>query len=220
MKNFFKIKSKSHDYPNYWIAYDALFYEKKDVTLTKGKFVVFDTETTGFNFDEDRVLSIGAVGILDNEINIADTLEIYISQQYFNETTVPIHGILKNERIHTYTEKDALKKFLKYIGNSVLVAHHASFDVTMINQMLFRRGLPKLKNKVIDTAHLYKKTRIRSNLIKQGHYSLDEIAENYALDVSDRHTAAGDAFLTAIIFLKTTAILNKKKNFRIKNYLR
>jgi DNA polymerase-3 subunit epsilon len=86
--------------------------------------------------------------------------------------------------------------------------------------MLHRTGLPKLKNKVIDTVYLYRATRIKSNLIKQGNYTLDEIAENYALDVSDRHTAAGDAFLTALIFLKTAAILGKKKNFHLKDYSR
>jgi DNA polymerase-3 subunit epsilon len=72
----------------------------------------------------------------------------------------------------------------------------------------------------MDTVDLYRATRIKSNLIKQGNYTLDEIAENYALDVSDRHTAAGDAYLTAIIFLKTMGLLSKKKNFRLKHYLK
>lgn len=221
MKNFFKIKSKPQpDYPKFWLDYEAFFDEKPTVIINDTRFVVLDTETTGFNYDVDRVLSIGAVSVVQNEINVANAFEIYIRQDHFNVETVAIHGILKHERIQTYTELEALKHFLDYVGNSVIVAHHATFDMTMINGMLHRQGLPKLKNKVIDTVNLYKATRIKSNLIKQGNYTLDEIAENYVLDVSDRHTAAGDAFLTALIFLKTTAILSKKRSFHIKDYTR
>ena len=220
MKNLFKKKSKLPEYPNYWLDYEALFYEKPTYDFNDTRFVVFDTETTGFDYQKDRVLSIGAVEIYNNAINVANAFEIYVQQDHFNEKTVAIHGILRQERIETHSETEALKRFLKYAGNSVLVAHHVVFDINMINQMLQRQNLPKLKNKVIDTVKLYKATRIKSNLIKQDNFTLDEIAENYALDVSDRHTSAGDAYLTAIIFLKTMASLIKKKNFRLKRYMK
>ena len=220
MKRFFKRTSKASKYPKFWQEYDALFSDKQTPSLTDTRFVVFDTETTGFNYHIDRILSLGAVDILNNEIQVSNAFEIYIQQERFNEQTVAIHGIIQHERIQTYTEAKAIEQFLNYIGNSILVAHHALFDITMINQMLHRHGLPELKNKMMDTVNLYKATRLKSNLIKQDNYSLDEIAENYALDVSDRHTAAGDAFLTAIIFLKTTALLQKKKNFKLKQFVK
>lgn len=220
MKNPFKIWSKQPEYPEFWIAYEDSFANKINYSLTDSRFVVLDTETTGFDYQLDRVLSIGAVEIMNNEINVSNVFEIYIHQEHFNEQTVAIHGLLKHERIQTFSEDEALKQFLNYIKNSILVAHHASFDLGMINQMLHRKGLPKLKNKMMDTVDLYKATRIKSNLIKQDNYTLDEIAENYALDVSDRHTAAGDAYITAIIFLKTMAALSKKKNFRLKKYFK
>lgn len=220
MKNPFKRKSNQPEYPKYWSDYEALFYEKPSYDFDDTRFVVFDTETTGFDYEKDRVLSIGAVEIYKNEINVSNVFEIYLQQERFNEKTVAIHGILRQERIKTYNEVEALKRFLKYIGNSILVAHHVGFDVNMINQMLWRQNLPKLKNKVVDTVKLYKATRIKSNLIKQDNFTLDEIAENYALDVSDRHTSAGDAYITSIIFLKTIASLSKKKNFRLKRYMR
>ena len=220
MKHFFKRTSKPSKYPKYWQDYEALFHVKSNINLTDTRFVVLDTETTGFDFHLDRILSIGAVDIFNNEIEVANAFEIYIQQDHFNEQTVAIHGIIQHERIQTYSETEAIIQFIEYIGNSVLVAHHALFDIRMINQMLHRNGLPELKNKVIDTVQLYKASRIKSNLIKQDNFTLDEIAENYALDVSDRHTAAGDAFLTAIIFLKTTALLQKKKNFKLKQFVK
>ena len=202
-------------------SYLNIFKKQDETTSTDTNFVVLDTETTGFDFEIDRIISIGAVTVREQEIIIASSFEVYIKQERFNAATVEFHGIIKNEKFETLTETRALEQFLDYIGNAVLVAHHANFDITMINQALKRNGLPKLKNKVLDTLFLYRATRIKSNLIDQKKmYSLDEIAENYDIDVSDRHTAAGDALITAIIFLKTLNILNKKRVRTIKELLK
>jgi len=205
-------KSSQNNLHKYWLSYLNLFKKKASPLSEDTNFVVLDTETTGFDFELDRIISIGAICIQKLEIAIASSFEIYIKQERFNAATVEFHGIIKNEKIETLTEVEALEQFLEYIGNAVLVAHHANFDVTMINMALKRNGLPKLKNKVLDTVYLYSATRIKSNLLdKKKMYSLDEIAENYDIDVSDRHTAAGDAFITALLFLKILNILNKSK---------
>lgn len=214
-------KNKEENYPSYWLDYSKLFKEKAPNTIAETSFVVFDTETTGFDYELDRIISIGAVIVKQNEIAISNTLEIYVDQTRFNSETVEIHGILHHERLETITEIAAIEQFLKFIGDSVLVAHHANFDITMINHALKRNGLPRLKNKVLDTVNLYRATRIKSTLIdKHKNYSLDEIAENYGIDVSDRHTAAGDALITAIIFLKTISLLQKKKALNLKDLLK
>lgn len=216
IKWLFKNPEKK-SYPDYWIRYEALFSAPKNTEIHNTTFVVLDTETTGFNYASDRMLCIGALKINDNNIDIKDVFEIYIKQEYFNAETVPIHGIIKNEKFKTYTEEEALILFLDYIKDAVLVAHHAFFDITMINEGLKRLDLPPLKNKVLDTMHVYKETRIKSNLIDQKkRYTLDEIAENYDIDVSDRHTAAGDALITAIIFLRSVQHLIKTKHYTLK----
>ncbi|MDT0688107.1 3'-5' exonuclease [Autumnicola psychrophila] len=207
--DWFKRK-EPENLPDFWKAYAKKFEEKLPEKALDTRFVVLDTETTGFDFKEDRMLCIGAVSVQHNQINMADNLEIYIEQEKFNPESVEIHGIIKNEKVATLSEEEAVKEFLKYIENAVLVAHHANFDITMINKALRRMELPKLKNKILDTVILYRKTRILSNLIdRDKNYSLDEIAEAYTIDVSDRHTAAGDAFITAIAFLKIMGRLNK-----------
>ena len=82
-------------------------------------------------------------------------------------------------------------------------------------------GLPPLKNKVLDTVRLYKSTRIKSNLIDPNKgLSLDEISEKFGIDVYDRHTAAGDAMITAIIFLKTSSIINKSKALTLERLMK
>lgn len=211
MFNWFKKQPENH--PEFWKAYAAQFQNKQPAKVSDTQFIVFDTETTGFDYKKDRMLCIGAVAVKQNQINVSETFECYLKQEKFNPETVKIHGIIQNERIIQISEEEAVKQFLKFIGNSVLVAHHANFDITMVNAALRRMNLPKLQNRVLDTGKLYRKTRITSNLIDRNkNYSLDEIAEAYNIDVKDRHTAAGDAFITAIAFLKILGKLDKKGN--------
>ncbi len=218
--NWFKKKRPPEDLPDFWNEYAANFEEDLPENILDLKYVVFDTETTGFDYEKDRVLSIGAVKVERQSIEIQKNFEVFLEQNIFNPETVEIHGIIQNEKTAKISELEALKKFLSYIGNSVLVAHHASFDIKMINKALERHQLPKLKNKYLDTALLYKKTRILTNLIdREKVFSLDEIAEAYNIDLADRHTASGDAYITAIVFIKILARISKSKKMNSKNLL-
>ena len=217
----FSLFKKKRDYPEFWMDYQNKFLTKIPETVEENTFVVFDTETTGFDFKNDRILSIGALKIQHKSIEISDVFEKYINQSTFNPETVAIHGIIKNDLNPDISEEDVIKEFLSYIGNSVLVAHHVAFDVGIINEALSRMRLPKLKNKVLDTMLLYRSSRINSNLIdKERSYSLDEIAENLNISVKDRHTSAGDAYITAIAFLKIISRLSKQRNARLKDVFR
>ena len=112
---------------------------------------------------------------------------------------------------------EALELWLKYIGNAVIVAHHAFFDVNMINRALARNSLPPMKNQVLDTGILYKKTLIRSNLVYQKEkYSLDDLAVKFDISRKDRHTALGDSYITSIAFLKILSKLKEKRNLSLK----
>lgn len=219
MFNFFK--NKNQDHPEVWKLYEAKFQEELPALVSQTQFVVFDTETTGFDYKNDRILSIGAVKLKSNALDVSQTFEHYLQQEKFNPEAVKIHGILRNEKTESLTEEEALKAFLRYIGHAVLVAHHANFDVRMVNAGLKRMGLPKLKNEVLDTGYLYKKTLLNSNLIdREKNYSLDEIAEAYIIDVKDRHTAIGDAFITAIAFLKILGKLDRNREMKLKELLK
>jgi len=209
------------EYPEYWKEYLNKVKEPLPADIKDCRFVVLDTETTGFSLDLDRILCIGAVVVKNQEIQVSEGMEIYIKQDKFNPQTVEIHGILRNERVTTHTEEETLKLFLDFLGNSILVAHHADFDIGMINAALNRRGLSELKNKVVDTVNMYRATQIKSNLIyRRKIYKLDDIAYEYGIDLSDRHTAAGDAYITAIIFMKTLSKLIAKPNFTLKKLLK
>ncbi|RED43496.1 DNA polymerase-3 subunit epsilon [Winogradskyella eximia] len=211
--NWFKRKT----YPEFWQNYVANFKESKHHKLKDIRFIVFDTETTGLNTKEDRILSIGCVGIENFKIKIADQLECYVMQEHFNADTVKIHGLLKEGTLSKLEEEEAIIQFLDFVKNAVLVAHHAAFDVTMINNALKRMQLPKLKNKVLDTGHLFQKTKLDTT---KEHFGLDELSKRFNIPLHDRHTASGDAYITAVLFLKLLAILNKNDDLTLKDLLR
>lgn len=211
------LKKEKKELPAFYLTYKKAIINTKNLPISETKFIVFDTETTGFSKKNDRVLSIGAVSVINNVIHVNDTFEVYIKQEIFRAETVPIHGILKEGEIEKISELDALQGFLKYIGNAVLVGHHVLFDINMINQILKRNQLPKLSNKAIDTEFMYKKSKHSIYQKDTENYSLDDLSNELNISKSDRHTASGDAYITAIAFLKTLARLNKNNNLKLKD---
>lgn len=213
MFHFFKSK-KQEDisaYPPFFQEYLRSF-EPTD-TSAPTRFVVFDTETTGFNYANDRILSIGAVDIIDNAIDLKHSFEIFLNQEKFNPEAVAIHGIRKEHQYAKYPEAQAIERFIQYIGNAILVGHHVGFDIKMINVALERSGLPPLRNKSLDTNDLFKKTKVINPLLRNDkNYSLDDICEELGITMHDRHNAAGDAYLTALAFLKLKSKIAHGKN--------
>jgi DNA polymerase-3 subunit epsilon len=210
MKNFFE-KSKAR-------LFDFLRISEKpiDEALSKSvestRFVVLDTETTGFDYENDRMLCIGAITLQNGVIAIPESFEIFIHQEHYDKSSAQIHGILKDWVMDKPSEIEALERFLAFLGDSIIIAHHTFFDITMINRALERNGLLPLKNKTLDTAQLYKKTLIVSNLLeRKDHYALDDLADKFDISKKDRHTAMGDAYITAIAFLKIVKKLKLKK---------
>ena len=202
---------KRKKYPEFYKNYLQSFKTKAPKTFEETRFVVFDTETTDLDIQLDKILSIGAIAIKNGIIDISDSFEVYLEQDKFNSNTVEIHGLLKGGNLDKCSENVAIEQFLNYIQNSVLVAHHAAFDITMINQALKNLNLPSLKNKSIDTGILYKKLAGK----KEDHFNLDKLCDEFNIPKQDRHTASGDAFITAVLLLK---IYSKLKLERTVHY--
>ncbi len=217
MKLFLK---KTQNLPAFWTAYEESFLKELPQNLNDVRFVVLDTETTGLDIHRDRILCIGALVLKDKTIQVSETLEIYLKQEHYKLESVKIHGIIKNERKHCCSEEESIPRILSFIRNSVLVAHHAHFDISMINKALKRQNLPPLMNKVIDTGVLYKKTLINSPLLERKEsYSLDHLAMKFNISKKDRHTALGDAYITAMAFLHILNRIEDKGELSLKDLL-
>ncbi len=184
------------------------------------RFIVIDTETTGLDLKKDKILSIGAVVIEQNHININERFECYIEQAYFSSASVRIHGIMKHGDQKKMTEKEAVEKFLEFVKGDIIVGHHVCFDIRMINKALDAHGIKKLNNKVLDTGYLYRKLKPFSGYpdqVKQ--LSLDDLCDDLQISKKGRHTASGDALITALAFMKIRKKLLNENIRRLDRFL-
>lgn len=174
-------------------------------------FVVLDTETTGLDTGRDRILSIGAVRVYRGRILVKEALELYLQQEHFDRNSVPIHGILREDGHPRLPEAEALGLLANYIGDAIIVGHHISFDRAVLQRALARQGLPPLANECLDTGLLYQNTLLKTPLLRRKEfYSLDDLARRFDLPRTDRHTALGDAYLTAMALLHILELLRGK----------
>lgn len=164
--------------------------------------IIFDTETTGLDpRNGDRLVEIGCVEMV-NRVTTGATFHCYLNpDRDMPAAAEAVHGLSSafladKPRFH---EKAA--EFLEFIGDSMLVAHNASFDFGFINAELEACGLePISKARMIDTVALAKVRHPGAKL------SLDALCTRYGIDRSHRtlHGALLDAELLAQVYVELT----------------
>jgi DNA polymerase-3 subunit epsilon len=174
-----------------------------------------DGETTGLDVKRDRLLSLGALRLVGHTIRLQDQFERYLPQedQRVNDAAIAIHGIIPNSRRLLFTtEEDLLREFLDYMGRAPIVGHHIGFDLAILNGLLERNGCGPLVNPWIDTADLAQRIVPKGYWRPDTDYSLDALAKRYRISLSDRHTALGDCYITAVLWLKLLTRLAEKRH--------
>ena len=175
------------------------------------RFVVLDSETTGLDPRKDRIITIGAVVVEDNEIRLDDSFDALLKVDV-NTSAVTVHGITREESSRGVAEPQALEQFLAYLKDGVIVGHHIAHDVQCFNVACERHFGFQLRNLSLDTMaltlHLERDGAFAGEEpISQ--FSLDALCERFDVVPHDRHTAPGDAFLTAQVFLRLLRLATK-----------
>jgi DNA polymerase-3 subunit epsilon len=168
------------------------------------RFVVLDCETTGLDPRRHRIVSIGAVGVTRGQIDLSDTFEALLRVRYNTETT-PVHGITRDETRNGLDEAEAIASLLGYLRDGVIVGHHIGHDLGMINAAMRRNFDLSLRNRHLDTGLLTLQLEQDGAFPEQAklhQVTLDALCARFDILPYDRHTAAGDAFLTAQVFLR------------------
>ncbi len=177
--------------------------ELDQLPLAELTYTVFDTETTGLDpSDGDEIISIGAVRIVNNRLLRYETYEQLIDPRRpiaaFSQT---IHGI-SNELVRGQPTIDqVLPQFHAFCEETVLVAHNAAFDMRFLQMKEEPTGI-RFTQPVLDTLLL-------SEVLhpNQESHALETIAERLGIKVVDRHTALGDALVTADVFARMIPLL-------------
>lgn len=222
----FRFFSKPKNLPPFLEEYERLCAIKVRPTtpVEELKFIVFDTETTGLDLTRAKMLSFGGIAVSDRTVDLADSLEIIFQQPGISvKETADIHGILRSHAEKGVSSLEALRQIIEFIGNAILVAHHVEFDRKILEKTL-QQEFPaaKLKNKLIDTAELALRLEHFNDdyVYKTGDYTLDALCQRYHLAPDDRHTAAGDAFITSKLFVKLLGRCKARKIFSFKDLVK
>jgi DNA polymerase-3 subunit epsilon len=175
----------------------------EDRLLSELSFTVFDTETTGLNPSEgDEIIQIGAARIVNGKLLRQESFEQLVNPgRLIPAATVPIHGITQDMVKGKPLIAEVLPAFYSFAQDTVLVAHNAAFDMKFLQLQERHTGLV-FNHPVLDTLLL-------SAVVHpaQESHRLEAIAERFNITVLGRHTALGDAFVTAEVWLRLLPLL-------------
>jgi DNA polymerase III subunit epsilon len=171
--------------------------------LSELSYTVFDTETTGLDpSGGDEIIQIGAVRVVAGKLRRQEGFEQLVDpQRDIPAASIPIHGIRPEMVAGAPTIATVLPAFHAFAQDTVLVAHNAAFDMRFL-QLKERHTGVRFEQPVLDTLLL-------SAVVhpQQASHRLEAIAERLGVAVLGRHTALGDAMVTAEVFLKLVVLL-------------
>ncbi|HTY98312.1 MAG TPA: 3'-5' exonuclease, partial [Rhodocyclaceae bacterium] len=171
--------------------------------LAELAYTAFDTETTGLEPARgDEIIQIGAVRIVNGRLLRQETFDRLVDPRLpLKPESVKIHGITEDMLRGQPTIDRVLPAFHEFCRETVLVAHNAAFDLRFLQLKEASTGV-RFTQPVLDTLLLSAVVHVN-----QESHSLEAIAERLGVNVIGRHTALGDAFVTAEVFLKLVPLL-------------
>lgn len=175
------LKHIGKDYPEFWKEY---LVQLEIPSLRK---VALYFEVTGINPTKDKILSIGAISIENNQIIIEHSLEITIAK----EDLAPGKEL-------SYEEVQAVESFINFIGNATLVGHRIHYDIEILNEYLSRIQCGRIKSNLLDVEVMH--GRILDQTSKQ--YSLKELLDFYGIKNPEVSTSGNTAYMIGLLFLK------------------
>ena len=201
-----------HDAPAYWQEYleASTRTDPGRLHVDEAEFVVLDTETTGPDHRTDSVVSFGAVRVRGNRIAARDSVDWRVRAELPSPAeSIEVHGLLHGELADAMPEARFVERLVGYLGAAIVVAYRPGFDMAVINRTVRKYTGGRLTNPTLDVFELGMRVDypVKPPFVNPEGYRLDRLCERYDVDQPARHTAIGDAFATAELFVKLRARL-------------
>jgi DNA polymerase-3 subunit epsilon len=193
--------------------YDFDLFERRERTgdwthalLSELAYTVFDTETTGLLPTEgDEVVAIGAVRVVNGRLLRQESFERLVDpRRSVPEVSTAVHGLTREMLRGRPTIEVVLPEFARYAADTVLVGHNVGFDLQFLRVKEQATGV-RLRQPVLDTLLL----DAVASPEHEGR-SLEAIATRCGIEVVDRHSALGDAVVTAEVLLRLVTLLERQ----------
>jgi DNA polymerase III subunit epsilon len=162
--------------------------------------IVFDTETTGLDANQDRIIELGGIELF-NRFPTGRVFHHFLNPQGrpINADAQAVHGISMADLQGKPTFDAIAEEFLAFIDGAKLVAHNAGFDIGFLNTEFARLGRPLVgSDRVVDTLAIARRKH------PMGPNSLDALCRRYGIDNSHRtkHGALLDSELLAEVYIE------------------
>ena len=205
------------------VSKDEILYKELYLIPPKfGRYIVLDTETTGLK-KNDHIVELGAHEILDGKLT-GSQFHIYIKPRLqMEEIVIKIHQITNDyykdfyEDIYT-NDKQNLINFINWVGDSLIFAHNATFDMNALNLELRIWQLPEFPKKQFRCSmRIFKEIIGRIEPYFDDKFiCLEKCCRFFELTSNDKsfHNALFDAFMTGRVICKLFETLDNNSELR------
>lgn len=187
------LKNINKEHPEFWKEYLAKFSKKSH------RYVILSTEATGDSVEKDVITYISAFAVENDAILIKDSFETILLQYRFLHDNHLSNEYIIESKILKLSEPEALKSFVEYLGNGIIVGHEIESNVEMINATLERLDCGKLRNEALDIDIMHRKLH---ELPEDKEFSLEELADYYKIASTQGESTTEKAYKIALLFLK------------------
>lgn len=164
------------------------------------RYIAVDTETTGLNTQENRIVEVGCIEVVNSTVT-GNFFHSYVNpEQPNNPEAFAVHGLSDDFLSKQPLFSCVAPKLLSFICGSHLVVHNASFDVGFLDRELVAVGLPTVMRFVVGLVDTHARSKA---LFGSKRNSLDALCDRLRIPRADRtkHGALVDAKLLARLFL-------------------
>jgi DNA polymerase-3 subunit epsilon len=180
----------------------------RDAPLDALTFVVLDVETTGLRPEEDRVVSLAAVRVRGGVVREGEAFDALVNPgRPIPAASIRFHGVTPAMAAEAPPPAVVLPAFVAFAADGVLVGHEVWFDLACLAAEAHRLGLPgpAASRAVLDT-------RLLSAAVHGAgsNHDLDAVAGRLGIPLEGRHSALGDALITARVLARLLPLLERR----------